>query len=214
MPSPVKRSSVPSWATTSRPISAWYSRRTPITSSGSAVSAKAVKPRRSRKTTVTSRRWLLSGSSASPATIISASCGEKKRLRRPRRSSWRDLLAHPRLERPVPVRELGGLLLDGVVELLDAEEGADAGQQLRLVHGLGQEVVGARLEPLDALLRRVERGHHHHRQDARGGIGADGAAHLVAAHLRHHHVEQHEVRPLRRPPSRAPRRPTPPSRRA
>ena len=41
-------------------------RRTPITSSGSAVSANAVKPRRFRNTTVTSRRRLRSGSSASP----------------------------------------------------------------------------------------------------------------------------------------------------
>ena len=59
-----------------------------MTSSGSAVSAKAVNPRRSRNTTVTSRRWLRSGSSASPATISSASWGEKKRLSRPSRSSW------------------------------------------------------------------------------------------------------------------------------
>ena len=32
-----------------------------MTSSGSAVSANAVKPRRSRKTTVTSRRWVFEG---------------------------------------------------------------------------------------------------------------------------------------------------------
>src|SRR5258705_2822146 len=79
---------VPSWARISLPISAWYSRRTPITSSGSVISAKAVKPRRSRKATVISRRWVLRGSSAPPATISSASWGEKKRLSRPRLSSW------------------------------------------------------------------------------------------------------------------------------
>ncbi len=59
-----------------------------MTSSGSEVSANAVKPRRSRNTTVMSRRWLRSGSSAPPSTIASASWGEKKRLRRPSRSSW------------------------------------------------------------------------------------------------------------------------------
>ena len=58
-----------------------------MTSSGSDVSAKAVNPRRSRKTTVISRRWLFSGSSVSPLTISSASWGEKKRLSRSRRSS-------------------------------------------------------------------------------------------------------------------------------
>ncbi len=55
MLSPVKRSSTPAWAAIRRPISAWYSRRTSSTSSGSAVSEKAVKPRRSMKTTVTCR---------------------------------------------------------------------------------------------------------------------------------------------------------------
>ena len=59
-----------------------------MTSSGSAVSAKAVKPRRSRKTTVTSRRCVWRGSSAPPSTISSASWGEKKRFRRQSRSSW------------------------------------------------------------------------------------------------------------------------------
>ena len=73
MPSPVKRSSVPSCSRMSRPISAWYSRSTPMTSSGSAVSAKAVKPRRSRNTTAISRRCVLRGSSAPPARIASAS---------------------------------------------------------------------------------------------------------------------------------------------
>ena len=58
-----------------------------MTSSGSAVSANAVNPRRSRNTTVISRRWLFSGSSAPPVRMASASCGEKKRLSRPRFSS-------------------------------------------------------------------------------------------------------------------------------
>ena len=66
---------VPSCAMISRPSSAWYSRSTLITSSGSAVSVKAVKPRRSTNTTVISRRRVLSGSSASPAMIMSLTIG-------------------------------------------------------------------------------------------------------------------------------------------
>ncbi len=58
-----------------------------MTSSGSAASAKAVNPRRSANTTVTSRRCVRSGSSAPPWTMASASWGEKKRLSRPSRSS-------------------------------------------------------------------------------------------------------------------------------
>ena len=58
---------------------------TPITSSGSLVSAKGVKFRRSEKTTTISRRWL-SRRLSSPTTR-SASCGERKWRRRLVRSS-------------------------------------------------------------------------------------------------------------------------------
>ena len=85
-PSPAKCSTVPSCASTMRPSTAWYSRSTPITSSGSAVSENAVKPRRSVNTTVMSRRCVFSGSSTSPATISSPTRGETKRFRRARRS--------------------------------------------------------------------------------------------------------------------------------
>ena len=58
-----------------------------MTSSGSAVSEKAPKPTRSSITIATSRRCVRSGSSTPPATISSATAGEKKRLSRPRRSA-------------------------------------------------------------------------------------------------------------------------------
>ena len=58
----------------------WYSRSTVMTSSGSAVSAKAVKPRRSQNTMVTSLRWL-SSSFSPPADITSSAiCGARKRF--------------------------------------------------------------------------------------------------------------------------------------
>ena len=59
--------------------------------------------------------------------------------------------------------------------------------------GLLEEVVGAGVEALDALLRRVERRDEHDRQHRVRRIGADAPAHVVAAHARHHHVEQDEV---------------------
>jgi len=131
-----------------------------MTSSGSEVSANAVKQRRSRKTTTISRRWLLSGSSAPPWTIASARAGEKKRLSPREPLELRHLLAHPLLERAVQLRQL-------VVEALDPQQGAHARQDLRLVDRLGEEVVGARLDALHALLSGVERGDHHHRQHRR-----------------------------------------------
>src|ERR1700730_14074834 len=54
LPSPENWSSVPSNRLTSGPSAPWYSRRKSSTSSGSAVSLKAVEPRRSQNTTTIS----------------------------------------------------------------------------------------------------------------------------------------------------------------
>jgi hypothetical protein len=110
---------------------------------------------------------------------------------------------------PAQALELGDLglhaLFEGAVELgqlvpelLDPEERADAGKQLRLVDGLGQEIVGPRVDPLDPLLRRIEGGDHDHGKERGGRVGAEGLAHLVARHLRHHHVEENEIRRIGR----------------
>src|SRR5438270_5402987 len=56
-----------------------------MTSSGSARSAKAVKPRRSQNTTTISRRWLSRIFSSPCDTINSASCGARNRFNRPTR---------------------------------------------------------------------------------------------------------------------------------
>jgi hypothetical protein len=101
----------------------------------------------------------------------------------------RQLLLDPLLEGPVPVGEL-------VVEHLDPEQRLDAGQELGLVDGLAQEVVGARLDPLHTLLGGIERRHHDDRQHRRCGVLPDLAADVVAAHPRHHDVEQHDPRPV------------------
>ena len=150
-----------------------------------------------------SRRWLFSGSSAPPATISSASCGEKNRFSRPTFSSWRT----PSSTRCSSVRFSSAssslLLQQLVVERLDAQERAHAREQLVLADRLGEEVVGAGVETLGALLSRVERGDEDDRQHRMRRIGADRRAHLVAAHAGHHHVEEDEVGALgaRAPPA-------------
>ena len=143
-----------------------------------------------------SRRWLFSGSSAPPATISSASCGEKKRFSRLTFSSWRDAVGDALLERAVELGELAALPQQLVVERLDAQQRAHAREQLGLAHRLAEEVVGAGVEALGALLGRVERGDEDDRQHRVRRVGADRAAHVVAAHAGHHHVEQDEVGPL------------------
>ena len=81
-PSPANRSSVPSKRKIRSPSAAWYSSRTPITSSGSLASANGVNPRRSQNTTTISRRWLSRNDSSPESTISSASWGDRKRRSR------------------------------------------------------------------------------------------------------------------------------------
>ena len=126
-----------------------------MTSSGSAVSANAVKPRRSQNTTVTSRRCASSSFSCPPDKTSSATCGDRKRRRRCMRSispTWASTLA---VELAGSMsRELGRLRVDLVLQLLDPQHGADAREQRGLVDRLGQIVVGAGIEPGDDVLCR------------------------------------------------------------
>jgi len=57
------------------------------------------------------------------------------------------LLLDTTLQRPVPLGALVGEGLHGVVEILDPEHGLGAGDERRLVHGLGQVLVAAGFEP-------------------------------------------------------------------
>ena len=125
-----------------------------MTSSGSAVSVKAVKPRRSRNTTVISRRWVFSGSSPPPVTIDSASCGREEALQPAQALELRDLLLHALLERSVPLGELRRLRCTlSYSALMRSSERTRASSSGWLI-GLDEEVVGAGLDALDALLRR------------------------------------------------------------
>ena len=170
-----------------------------MTSSGSAVSAKAVKPRRSRKNTVTSRRWVARGSSAPPATMSSAKCGEKKRLSRPSCSSWPTCSAvvggHLQAV-PVQVEDFfvvgstearaasGHHVQHGLeIRRRGADDPQDLGRRRLLLQGLGQLLFEARafrsltLEgfpqrlDLGSQLSLGDWGHHStHRTNERSGI--------------------------------------------
>ena len=67
------------------------------------------------------------------------------------------------------------------------------GEQRGVVDRLGEEIVGAGLEPAHAVGCFRERGHHHHRNVGGAGIGLEALAGLEAVHARHHHVEQDEI---------------------
>jgi hypothetical protein len=102
------------------------------------------------------------------------------------------LLGDPGLECAVELDELGGLLADGVLVPLDAQQRAHPRQQLGAVEGLGDEVVGARVEGRNLLLLAAGRDHQH-REGLGGRVLPQAPAHLVAVHPRHEDVQQHDV---------------------
>src|SRR5262249_48663161 len=122
----------------------------------------------------------------------------KEELEPPEALELRHLLLYPRLQRAVGLGEL-------IVQLLDAQQRPHTREQPGLMDRLREEVVRARLEPLDALLTWIEGRDQDHRQHHSGAIAAEFAAHLVAAHLRHDDVEAARGRAARSPPAPAPR---------
>ena len=74
---------------------------------------------------------------------------------------------------------------------LAARQRADAREQLAKVERLGQVVVGAGVESVDARLDGVARGQHQHRHVGAGG--AQLAADRQAVLARQHHVEDDGV---------------------
>ena len=166
-PSPSRNPTVASNRLTRRPIVSWNSPSTRMSSSGSTASTKLVQPRRSAKNIATSRRWLDRIDSSPDETIASCELRGEESLEPPQPFELVDLRRHPLLERPVQ-------LLDRVVIALDPKQRTYSREQLVVVEGLRDEVVGAGLDRL-GLLRTEARGQHDHREH--GGLFAlDGAA--------------------------------------
>ena len=179
-------------------------------SSGSALSANAVKPRKSQNTTVMSRRWL-SNSFSSDTTSL-AICGDRKPLSRFIRSSSATWSLTRCSSVWFQVGEILRLRLNLVVQFLDAQHRAHAGNQGRLIDRLGQIFVGAGVEPGDHVLRGRARGAQYDRDERHRRILFQPPADLEAVELRHFHVEQDEIgndaasrwpMPLRRRPPEA-----------
>ena len=161
---------------------------------------KAVNPRRSQNTTVTSRRWL--------ANSEFVRLGLRDHLRHLRRQEslqaadpfdFRQLLFHPLLEQTIPARQLLGLLLElhclqlnRVVKLFHAQQRAHARDQRGLLEGFGQIFVRARLETGDHVASVGLGGHEDHGHEA-VGVLLELFQHRDAVELRHHDIEQDEV---------------------
>lgn len=91
-------------------------------------------------------------------------------------------------ERPRDERRLGHGLGHSA-----AEDGAHAEHQLARREGLGEVVVGAGVEAVDAVLALAERGEHHDGDGRLGVVGADPAAHPRPSRPGEHAVEHDEV---------------------
>ncbi len=81
---------------------------------------------------------------------------------------------------------------------LQPGQAAHAREQDEIVDRLGEEFVGARLQPRDAVGAAVQGGDQHHWDVAGGGVVLQPTADLEAVHAGHHHVQQDDVRLFRR----------------
>src|SRR5437660_46781 len=109
-------------------------------------------------------------------------------------------LAHAELDEPLAEADLAGGGVDaqlagahhpGEVRLAATEHRAHPGEKLTELEGLDEVVVGAELEPLDAVGGLVAG-----REDDESAVAVagEGPAELPAVHARHHQVEHHDLR--------------------
>ena len=104
-----------------------------------------------------------------------------------------ELRRDPLLERTVPEIELGRLLLDGVVQGLDAQNRAYPCDQRGVVDGFGDVFVAARIEPGYDVVRVGLGRHQNDRHERQAGVRLELPADLDAVLARHHDVEQDEI---------------------
>src|SRR5450756_2321376 len=83
--------------------------------------------------------------------------------------------------------------VDGQAFARPAQDGLDAGEQLRVVERLCQVVVGATLEALHDVMRFVERREHDDWDVLGARIRAEAPRDLPAVYVRHHYVQDYYV---------------------
>ena len=150
----MKRSSVPSNRKTRSPSAAWYSRRTVIVTSGSdglgeGDEAAQVAEDDRDLATVTLKEGLVARRDDQVGDLR-----REESLQPTHAVDLSDLFLDPVFELSVPLGELGRLLPNGVVILLDSDQRTHAREQLSLIERLHHEVVGSSLERLHASPRR------------------------------------------------------------
>ena len=196
-PSPVKRSSVPSKRWIRSPIASWYSRSTCITSSGSTVSANAVKPRRSQNThgdlaAVAREEGWSPEDARAPRAAARGSGGAARARSSSSTCAWTRRSS-------CSLNAFSSAACASIVSWYSLMRSSDRTRASSSLwsNGLAIEVVRAGLDRRELLLLAARRDHHH-RQEARRLVRADAPADLVAVHLGHEDVEQDEADAARR----------------
>ena len=173
------------------------------------VSVNAVKPRRSRNTTVISRRWLFSGSSAPPARISSATAARRSASAGRRARAAPTPLGHALLERAVPARAARRLrCTSSYSDLMRSSERTRASSSGWLT-GLVRKSSAPASMPLTRSCCGSSAVTSTTGSSAVRRVGADRAADVVAAHARASSRRAARGPAAPRRPSRAPPRPTP-----
>ena len=147
-------------------------------SSGSALSANAVNPRKSPNRTAISLRWLSSTLSSPEEMMSSATCGARKRFRRPTRSISASCSATRACRLRFQIGQLGRLRLNLIVERLNAQHGSHPRDERRLVDRLGQIVVGASIEPGNQIFAIRLGRHQNDRHERQGAVSPSSGGRL------------------------------------
>jgi hypothetical protein len=118
----------------------------------------------------------------------------QKALELPGPSELLHLLADPVFKVSVQARQLGRLLLNGVVEPLRPQKRSDPRHQRHLVEGLRDVVVAAGVEADHHVLDARSRGQQQDRDRPGGLVTLQTPRHLDSVYSRHHDIEQEQVR--------------------
>ena len=152
-PSPVNRSSVPSYAKISSPSASWYSREDAHHLLGLARLGERREAAKVAEDHDDLPAMAAAGRSSSPESITSVDeLGGEEAAQPVDPLQVLDLGLDPRLQLGVPLPQLRGLPIDRVVVALHPGQRGDPGQQLALVERLADEVVGAGLDGGELLL--------------------------------------------------------------
>ncbi len=164
-----------------------------MTSSGSAVSAKEVKPTQIDEHDGDLPPVGLERVGGAPGHDELRELRGEEALEPAQPLELGHLLRDAVLQRLVQLRELAALARLLIVKALLLQARADPRLEQHGLERLAEVVLGPELDAAHHAVHLVQRRDHEDRDVAKGRIGLEPLEHRVAVEVRHHHVEQHQV---------------------